>query len=99
MVTSKNVETQILRHYHADKPRIGTIAARAGVHFSVVRRVVAQASLPGTNAFLRTSRITPYMPFIQGTLANFPAMSAGRLYARVRERGYPGGPGSFSVTL
>ncbi|MES3021668.1 MAG: helix-turn-helix domain-containing protein [Pseudomonadota bacterium] len=43
-----HIETtaQILRLYHAEKWRCGTIARHLGVHHSTVKRVLAQAGLP-----------------------------------------------------
>ena len=95
MVTSKSVEAQILRYYHAQTQKIGTIATRTGVHYAVVRRVVAQAGLPCAKAFPRSFWIEAYLPFIQETLSNFPAMSASRLYALARQHGYLGSPDHF----
>ena len=50
MVTPPDIEAQILRYYHAEKWMIGTIARQLHVHYSVVRRVQAQAGLPGIGA-------------------------------------------------
>src|SRR6202008_1074120 len=36
-----------------------------------------------------------YLPFIFATLQKFPTLTASRLYAMVRERGYGGGPDHF----
>jgi hypothetical protein len=36
---------------------------------------------------LRPSRIDPYRPFIEATLAKFPTLTAARLHAMVAERG------------
>jgi transposase len=36
-----------------------------------------------------------YLPFIHDTLEQFPSLTASRLYAMVRERGYDGGPDHF----
>jgi hypothetical protein len=46
MVIPTDIEAQILRYYHAEKWRIGTIATQLHVHHGVVRRVLAQAGLP-----------------------------------------------------
>ena len=42
MVTPPEIEARILRLYHAEKWRIGTIAQQLHVHYSVVGRVLAQ---------------------------------------------------------
>ena len=78
MATSRDLEAQILRYYHAEKWRIGTIASQLRVHHSVVRRVLAQAGLPATTAPPRPSRIDPSLPLIRATLEKFPTLTASR---------------------
>ena len=95
MATSPELEAQILRYYHAEKWRVGTIASQLRVHRSVVQRVLAQAGLPTTHAASRPSRIDPYLPLIRTTLEKFPTLTASRLYAMVHERGYRGSPDHF----
>ncbi len=95
MVTSTEIEAQILRYYHAEKWRVGTIAAQLHVHHSVVRRVLAQAGLPRLGSPPRPSQIDAYLPFILRTLEKFPTLTASRLHAMVRERGYRGSPDHF----
>ena len=95
MVTPPDIEAQILRYYHAEKWTIGTIARQLHVHHSVVRRVLARAGLPGIGAAPRPSRIDPYLPLIRETLEKFPTLTASRLFAMVRERGYRGNPDHF----
>ena len=90
-----DLEAQILRYYHAEHWRIGTIATQLGVHHGTVSRVLAQAGLPSAGNARRASQIDPYLPFIHDTLAQFPRLTASRLYAMVRERGYPGRPDHF----
>jgi transposase len=94
MATSPEIEAQILRYYHAEKWRVGTIASQLRVHRSVVQRVLAQAGLPTSRA-ARPSRIDPYLPLIRATLERFPTLTASRLYAMVSERGYRGSPDHF----
>ena len=95
MSISTDTQAQILRYYHAERWRIGTIATQLGVHHGTVRRVLTQAGLPRTSIAPRPSRIDPYLPFIRETLAQFPTLTARRLYVMVQERGYPGGPDHF----
>jgi transposase len=95
MTIAQELQSQILRYYHAEKWRIGTIAAQLGVHRGTVQRVLAQAGLPGQAPLQRPSRVDPYLPFIRDTLAQFPTLTASRLYQMVRERGYTGGPDHF----
>jgi len=57
--------------------------------------VLAQAGLPRTGPPGRRSQVEPYLPFILATLQKFPTLTASRLYAMVRERGYRGRPDHF----
>ena len=95
MVVSADLHAQILRYYHVEKWRRGTIARQLGVHRDVVARVLAQAGLPAHGAAQRPTRIDPYLPFILKTLETFPTLTAARLYAMVYERGYRGGRDHF----
>lgn len=95
MTLSSDREAQILRYYHVEKWRMGTIARQLGIHHDGVKRVLVQAGLPPRGAVPRPSKIDPYLPFILQTLEKFPRLTASRLYAMVRERGYGGGPNHF----
>jgi transposase len=90
-----DTEAQILRYYHAEKWRTGTIARQLHLHYDTVARVLAQAGLPRHGRPSRPSKIDPYLPFILKTLEKFPTLTASRLYAMVCERGYDGSPGHF----
>lgn len=95
MTIPPELEAKILRYYHAEKWRVGTIAAQLGVHHSTVSRVLAQAGLPRIGAPQRASAIDPYLPFILETLEKFPALTATRLHGMVTERGYVGSADHF----
>ena len=95
MTIAPDLEAQILRYYHVEKWRVGTIARQLHVHGGTVRRVLAQAGLPRTGAVQRLSQIDAYLAFIRQTLEKFPTLTASRLYMMVRERGYRGGPDHF----
>jgi transposase len=95
MTIPPDLEAQILRYYHVEKWRIGTIARQLHVHHGTVMRVLAQAGLPRLGPPARRSQIEPYLPFILATLEKFPTLTASRLHAMVRERGYRGGPDHF----
>jgi transposase len=86
---------EILRLYHAERWRPGTIARQLGVHHTTVRRVLVQAGqAPGLDS-ARPSMVDPFVPLIRTTLEKYPTLRASRLYAMVRERGYSGGPDHF----
>jgi transposase len=95
MTIPPDLEAQILRYHHVEKWRVGTIARQLHVHSGTVTRVLAQAGLPRIGPPARRSQIEPYLPFIHTTLEKFPTLTASRLFAMVRERGYRGGPDHF----
>src|SRR3954454_1526425 len=95
MVTPAEIEAQILRYYHAEKWKVGTIAQQLQIHHSVVRRVLAQAGLPRGGASPRPAQIDLCLPFIRQTLERLPTLTPRRLYGMVRERGYDGRPDHF----
>src|SRR6202042_1888391 len=63
VVIGRDREAAILRLYHAEKWRVGTIAAQLGLHHSTVRRVLAQAGLDAGRVSVRPSMADPYVPF------------------------------------
>ena len=95
MTIPPDIEAQILRYYHVEKWRVGTIAKQLRVHRDTVDRVLAQAGLPRIGPPQRPSKIDPYLPFIHETLAKFPTLTAIRLQGMVQERGYRGGKSHF----
>jgi transposase len=92
-------EAEILRLYHAEKWKVGTIAAQLGVHHTTVRRVLAQAAIPAGTVSLRPSIADPFVPFIVATLKKYPTLCASRLYEMVRRRSYPGRPDHFRAIV
>ena len=99
MTIPPDLEAQILRYYHVEKWRIGTIARQLRVHPETVARVLAQAGLPRIGTPRRPSKIDPYLPFIREMLAKFPTLTASRLHAMAWERGYRGGPSRFRAII
>lgn len=89
---SQERQAQIVRLYHAEKWRIGTIASQLGIHHTTVERVLGQDVRP---AQPRASIVDPYRPFIVETLQKFPKLRASRLFEMARQRGYDGGPDHF----
>ena len=89
MPVTPELKAQILRYYHVEKWRTGTIARQLKVHHGTVDRALRQEGLPRVGS-VRTSRIDAYLPFIVQTLKKFPDLRASRLYAMVKERGYKG---------
>jgi len=94
MPVTPELRAQILRYYHVEQWRVGTIARQLKVHHGTVERALHQAGLPRIGA-VRACRIDAYLPFIMETLKKFPDLRASRLYAMVKQRGYQGGPDHF----
>jgi transposase len=99
MTIAAETEAQILRYYHVEKWRVGTIARQLNVHHTAVARVLAQAGLPTNGPVARPSQVDPYLPFIHQTLEKFPTLTASRLYAMVYERGYRGSSSHFRYII
>ncbi len=95
MTIPAELEAKILRYFHVEHWRVGTIARQLGVHHATVDRVLSQAGLRKVERAVRASLIDPYLPFVVETLKSYPRLTASRLYAMVRERGYSGGPDHF----
>ena len=95
MSIQPELEAKILRYYHVEKWRVGTIARQLQVHHGTVQRVLRRAGVPTPQHAARASKADPYLPFIRQTLERFPTLTASRVYAMVRERGYRGSPDHF----
>jgi transposase len=95
MTISNELEAKILRHYHVEKWKVGTIARQLTVHHSVVKRVLSQAGIAKENFTKKESIITTFLPFILETLRKYPKLTASRLYHMVNERGYNGSQDHF----
>lgn len=95
---SRALEAEILRLHHNEHWPVGTIAVQLRVHHSTVRRVLAQAGVPVKSA-MRASIADPYVPLIVEILTKYPTLTASRLHAMVRERGYRGGPDHFRAIV
>ena len=92
----KELEAKIIRLHLAEHWRIGTIARELALHHTTVRRVLARAGVPAQpHAAPRASIADPYRAFVREVLEHYPRLHASRLYAMVRERGYPGGSDHF----
>jgi len=92
-------EAEILRLFHAEKWRVGTIATQLGIHHSTVRRVLAHSGIAAGRESLRPSMADPFIAFIVQTLEKYPRLRASRLYQMVRQRGYPGRPDHFRTIV
>ena len=68
---SDELSASILRHYHVEKWRVGTIARHLNVHHDVVKRVLSQAGIPKVNFMKQESIVAPYLAFILETFEKF----------------------------
>ena len=75
MAIPPEFEAKILRYFHVEKWRVGTIAQQLGVHHATVDRVLSQAGLPKAERPHRASLIDPYLPFVLKTLEQYPLCS------------------------
>ena len=96
---SPEQQAQILRLYHAERWRVGTIATQLKLHRDTVARVLTRAGLPQIVPMRRPTLIDPYVPFILETLETFPKLTAARLYEMVRQRGYRGSASRFRCLI
>jgi len=95
MSISEELTAQILRYYHVEKWRVGTISNQLGVHHGTIKRVLSDTGVPKDKILVQRSIIDPYLALVLETLERHPTLTASRLYAMVRERGYPGGLDHF----
>src|ERR1041384_2026926 len=92
---SKETEAEVLRLFHAEKWRIGTIASQLGVHHTTVQRVLRQAGVEMKTVAPRPSMADAFVPFVVQQLEKYPGLRASRLFEMVKDRGYQGGADHF----
>lgn len=95
MTVSKETESEILRLFHAEKWKRGTIARQLHIHHGAVDRVLTKNGIPIERVRVRKAMIDPYLPFIRSVLEKYPQLTASRLFEMVRERGYAGAVDHF----
>jgi transposase len=84
------LHAEIRRLFFAEHWPLNTIATQLGVHHDTVRRAVESERFIRPGPQIRPSALDPYKAFITATLEQYPRLRATRLWAMVRERGYPG---------
>jgi transposase len=92
-------KAKILRYHFVEHWGVNTIASQLGIHHSTVDRVLSQAGLPKIERATGPSIIDPYVPFMIKTLAQYPTLTAARLYDMALERGYAGGVSHFRARV
>lgn len=95
MTIDKAIEAKILRYHFVEHWGVNTIARQLGIHHSAVDRVLSQSGLPKVERTQHRSIVDPYHPMIIETLAQYPQLTAARLYAMAQVRGYSGGASQF----
>lgn len=88
-MTTPELEAEIVRLYHAEHWRVGTISTQLAVHADVVRRVLGIGQQPSAG-IERVRMVDPYRAFVAETLERYPRLRATRLHDMLRERGYKG---------
>ena len=92
-----DVVVKMRRLFYAEHWKVGTIAAQLGVHHEAVERALGLERCGGVRpdglmaTRVMASKLDPYKPFIDETLAKYPALGAMRVFHMVKERGFPGG--------
>lgn len=69
---------------------IGTVARRFGVHHGVVRRAIKDTSIEEARA-ITPSALEPYKAYLVDRIERYPELTATRLFAELRARGYARG--------
>jgi hypothetical protein len=95
MALTPETEAQILRYHHAERWPVGTIARQLICIATVWPAFWPRPACRPSKQIHRPSAVDPYLPFILETLEQFPRLRASRLYAMVKDRGYPGRPDHF----
>jgi len=86
---SKELETEVLRLFHVESWRVGTIAKYFALHHSTVSRIVNKSREP-VLVKAKTSQIDHFKPFIKETLDLYHDLTSMRLYEMLVSRGYKG---------
>jgi transposase len=87
-----NVETkaEIKRLFYAEHFTMNAIADHLGIHHDTVRSVLERERALAVAAPLRNSKLDAFVPFITETLKTYPKLTATRLAAMLKDRGYSG---------
>ncbi len=72
-------EAQILRLFHVEKWKVGTIAAELGLHHDAVHRAIESRSFLTPSLRVRAQMLDPYRDFILATIERYPRLRATRL--------------------
>jgi transposase len=90
MITAE-LRAEIRRLVLREGWKIETTARRFGVHHSVVRRALRDDGGEDARRKPAASVLEPYKEYIVERLAKHPNLTGTRLFAELKDRGYPGG--------
>ena len=79
---------RIRQLHYAEHWTVGTIAGELGLHHETVENALHEKTR-GSPA-PRPSLLDPYLDFIRQVLERYPGLTATRIFAMLKERGYPG---------
>ena len=82
---------RIRRLFFVEHWKVGTVCTHLGVHHDAVRRVLGLTDRARPAPVVRSWQVDPYLPLVAETLQKYPALTATRLHAMIRDRGYGGG--------
>ena len=79
---------RIRQLYYAEHWTVGTIAAELGLHHETVENALHEKTR--ANSAPRPSLLDAYLDFIRQVLENYPRLTATRIFAMLKQRGYSG---------
>lgn len=85
------VEARIRRLFFAEHFKVGTIVSELSLHRDIVLRVIGAEHFMRGLSVERSPSLEPYTGFIKAVLEQHPRLRATRLFAMLKDRGYPGG--------
>lgn len=80
----------ILRLFHAEHWKVGTISDQLGLHTDVVKGALGTNKFVSRGPAARASLLDPFKPFIAEVLRTYPRLRVTRLYDMLEPRGYEG---------
>ncbi len=89
MIPAEQV-AEIRRLFYAEHWKVGTIATQLDLHPDTVRSALETDRFNRAKQ-LRSTKLDPYIDFIEQTLKRYPRLRATRIYQMIRPRGYEGG--------
>jgi hypothetical protein len=89
MIT-KEQAAEVVRLFHAEEWKIGTIAAQLGIHHGTVRRTLSREGVAAPSRVHKPSIVAPYVPLIAysgRTRPLIPELTRSAFRGKIREHG------------